>query len=384
MDSIVKKDVHCCQKNLEIFNKIIYKQINHMLNRLGGELNIGLHCMSIEKNVASIPVLLLHNIDPAWETDETDQALREVAVFESALREMGQPLTVITVRNADIAACVRDYDPEKYIVFNWCEEIPGVRHSEALVAQILEDLNFTYTGSPPDVLTFCWDKVKVKQLMNLRGIPTPCWRVYDSANTDDWDCFPAIVKPSREHCSFGLTKEAVVMSPDELRAQVAVIIETFRQPALVEDFIDGREFHISLWGNGSVEMLPSAEMDFGAFGDARDRLCTYESKFRPGSCHYEKIGLLLPAPLSEMEHERLRETCILTYQAIGCRDYARFDIRLREGIFYVLDVNPNADVSAEASMACAAEAAGYTYGEMIGHIIGLAAQRHPVFGPGNV
>jgi hypothetical protein len=154
MDSIVKKDVHCCQKNLEIFNKIIYKQINHMLNRLGGELNIGLHCMSIEKNVASIPVLLLHNIDPAWETDETDQALREVAVFESALREMGQPLTVITVRNADIAACVRDYDPEKYIVFNWCEEIPGVRHSEALVAQILEDLNFTYRARLPMYLHF--------------------------------------------------------------------------------------------------------------------------------------------------------------------------------------------------------------------------------------
>lgn len=340
--------------------------------------------MSIEKNIASIPVLLLHNIDPAWEPDETDQALREVAVFQSSLREMGQPLTVITVCNDDIAAYIRDYNPEQYMVFNWCEEIPGIPHSEALVAQTLEDMDFTYTGSPPDVLTFCWDKVKVKQLMNLRGIPTPCWRVYDSANTDDWDCFPAIVKPSMEHCSFGLTTEAVVMSPDELRARVALIIKTFRQPALVEDFIDGREFHISLWGNRSVKMLPPAEMDFGAFDDTRDRLCTYESKFHPGSRHYEKIGLLLPAPLSGVEHDRLQRTCVLAYQTIGCRDYARLDLRLRDGIFYVLDVNPNSDVSVEASMACTAEAAGYRYGEMIVHIIGLAAQRHPVFGTGNV
>ncbi len=335
--------------------------------------------MTIEKNAENIPVLLLHNIDPAWETDEVDQALREVACFESALRETGQPLTVITVRNSDLAACIRGYDPEKYIVFNWCEEIPGIPHSEALVAQMLDDLKFAYTGSPPDVLTLCWDKIKVKQLMNLSGIPTPDWRVYDSVKTDDWNCFPSIVKPSREHCSFGLTTEAVVMSPDELHTRVAHIIETFHQPALVEDFIDGREFHISLWGNESLEMLPPAEMDFGAFDDARDRLCTYESKFRPGSCHYEKIGLLLPAPLSVMEHERLRLTCVRAYNAVGCRDYARMDVRLRGGVFYVLDINPNSDISAEASMACAAEAAGYTYGKMIGRIIGLAAERHPAF-----
>jgi D-alanine-D-alanine ligase len=332
--------------------------------------------MSVKKNVGSIPVLLLHNIDPEWEPDEADQALREVAVFESALRDTGQPLTVITVRNADLSGCIRGYDPGKYLVFNWCEEIPGVPHSEALAAQTLEDMNFTYTGSSPDVLAFCWDKVKVKQLMNQREIATPRWRVYDTVKEDDWDCFPAIVKPSREHCSFGLTTEAVVKSPEELRERVASIIDTFRQPALVEDFIDGREFHISLWGNGPVEMLPTAEMDFGAFDDVRDRLCTYESKFRPGSRHYENIGLLLPAPLSEMEYERLMKTCALAYQAVGCRDYARLDIRLREGIFYVLDVNPNSDVSAEASMACAAEIAGYTYGEMIGRIVGLAAERH--------
>jgi D-alanine-D-alanine ligase len=335
--------------------------------------------MSGGRKIEDMPVLLLHNIDPAWEPDEADQALREVHVFESAYRETSRPLTVITIRDADISTRIRAYDPEKYLVFNWCEEIPGIPRSEALVAQVLDDLKFVYTGSPPDVLMLCWNKVTVKRLMDLHGIPTPGWRVYDSVKTDDWDCFPAIVKPSGEHCSFGLTTEAVVTTRDELSARVSYIIETFRQPALVEDFIDGREFHISLWGNESIEMLPPAEMDFGTFEDIRDRLCTYESKFRPGSRHYEKIGLQLPAPLTEVEQEKLRRTCISAYKVIGCRDYARLDVRLRDGVFYVLDINPNSDVSADASMACAAEAAGYTYGGMIGRIIGFAAQRHPSF-----
>jgi D-alanine-D-alanine ligase len=327
--------------------------------------------------ITGFNLLLLHNIDPAWEQAEIDQARCEVAVFEDAIRDRGQMMTTITVCSDDLSGHLRGYDPGCHIVFNWCEEIPGMPRSESLVSQTLETLKFTYTGSTPDVLKFCWDKVKVKQLMELWGIPTPRWRIYNSSETNDWSIFPAIVKPAREHCSLGITTEAVIMSPKDLRNRVSHILDTFRQPALVEDFIDGREFHVTVWGNGFIEMLPPAEMDFGAFDDVRDRLCTYESKFHPGSRHYEKITLKLPATLSEREHEQLESTSLQTYRAFGCRDYARLDIRLRDGIFYVIDVNPNSDISAEASMACAAEAAGYTYGEMISRIVCFAAERHP-------
>lgn len=333
----------------------------------------------MKNSLSGLEMLLLHNIDPAWEQAEIDQAYGEVAVFESAVQKLGQPLTTITVRHADIASCLDGCDPDQHIVFNWCEEVPGMHRSEALAPQILEDLKFTYTGSTPDVLKFCWDKVKVKQLMALWDIPTPRWRIYDSTETEDWRTFPAIVKPAREHCSLGITTEAVVVSPKDLRNRVSCILDTFRQPVLVEDFIDGREFHVTVWGNGFVEMLPPAEMDFGAFDDVRDRLCTYDSKFQPGSHHYEKIALKLPAPLSEIEVDRLQSTCVQTYRAFGCRDYARLDLRLKDNVFYMIDVNPNSDVSSEASTACAAEAAGYTYGEMITHIAGLASQRHVRF-----
>ena len=127
-------------------------------------------------------------------------------------------------------------------------------------------------------------------------------------------------------------------------------------------------------------MLPPAEMDFAAFNNVKDRLCTYDSKFMPGSPHYVGIGLQLPALLADTEYEQLQQTSTQAYKTIGCRDYARLDIRLRNGIFYILDINPNSDISADASTACAAEVAGYSYGQMISHIVNLAARRHPVFG----
>jgi D-alanine-D-alanine ligase len=230
------------------------------------------------------------------------------------------------------------------------------------------------------VLTKCQDKGVVKHQLKRYGFTTPRWRLYTSPACDDWQCFPAIVKPSRVHCSFGVTSEAVVLTPAELRRRIAYVLDEFHQPALVEDFIDGREFHVSLWGNGTVQMLPPAEMDFSAFDNVRDRLCTFESKFDPNSRPYQDIQLRLPAPLTDGEYQLLETTAIATYRRLGCRDYARLDLRLRDDDFYVLDVNPNADLSSEASLAMAAEVAGYSFGAMGSHIINLAALRHPVLG----
>jgi D-alanine-D-alanine ligase len=335
--------------------------------------------MVLKKDRTDLPVLLLHNIDSAWNTADRDSALQESAKIVSVLQTEGHPVTNVAVCDADLGAYLRCYDPSQYIVFNWCEDIPGVPNSEMVVARLLEELQFTYTGSPPDVLHACWDKQLVKQILENAGVPTPRWRVYHSSDIDGWQQFPAIVKPSREHCSYGITAGAVVASPDELSERIAYILEKFRQPVLVEDFIDGREFHISLWGNRDIEMLPPAEMDFAAFDNVKDRLCTYDSKFTPDSTHYEKIELKLPAPLDENEYEQLRRICLQAYQTIGCRDYARLDVRLRDGIFYLLDINPNSDISADASTALTAEIAGYSYGQMLSHIVNLAAQRHPLF-----
>jgi D-alanine-D-alanine ligase len=330
-----------------------------------------------------LPVLLLHNLDLSWSAQEQAEAAKEACKLEAALQEVGHPVTGVTVVEPHLAPRLREFDPKEYVVFNWCEGLPGIPRSEARVARTLAAMHFAYTGSTARALDLTWDKPRVKMLLERRGIPSPGWQIFNDAGaeTDGWDGYPAIVKPAYEHCSYGVSREAVVMTEDELRRRINYVIDTFHEPALVEDFIDGREFHVGVWGDGQLEMLPPAEMDFAFFDNVRDRLCTYDSKFSPGSEHYEKIQLRLPAPLGESESANLRRTLFRTYRATGCRDYARFDVRLRDDTFYVLDVNPNADISSDASLACAAEAAGYSFGQMASRLVNLAARRHPVFGP---
>jgi D-alanine-D-alanine ligase len=331
-----------------------------------------------DQGYTDLSVLLLHNLDGGWEASDLKKALEEIETLEKAIRDEGHSVKNVPLYDSDLALRLKGFHPSQHIVFNWCEGFPGVPCSEDLVAASLESLGFVYTGSTPQVLALSWDKGKVKHLLRNSGVPTPAWRVYDNLETDGWRTFPAIVKPAREHASSGVTSDAVVLNPEKLKARIAYVLEYFQQPALVEDFIDGREFHVSLWGNSSVEMLPPAEMDFSAFKDVQDRLCTFESKFKPGSRHYDQIKLSLPASLDRKEFAALEQVAQAAYRIMGCRDYARFDIRLREGVFYVLDVNPNPDISSDTSMACAAEVAGYSYGAMLSKMVHLAAHRHPM------
>lgn len=329
---------------------------------------------------AKVPVILLYSLDPDWTQVEKDEVIHLTTQLGDALIDMGHPMVLVPIENDDIASRLDCFDPAGHIVLNWCEGLPGIEQSEWLVAKKLEMLGFTFTGASAETLALAYDKYRVKVLLDKARIPTPAWRVFNSPEPGDWNIFPAIVKPINEHCSMGITQDSVVMNQAELSKRISFVLDQYSQPALVEDFIDGREFHVSVWGNENLKVLPPAEMDFSFFGDAKDRLCNYDAKFIPGSEHYEKIETLLPAPLTSDETEALEQVCKNAYVALGCRDYARMDIRLRDNIFYVLDVNPNADISIDASMACAAEVAGISYGQMGSRIVSMAAQRHPVFG----
>jgi D-alanine-D-alanine ligase len=326
-----------------------------------------------------LPVLLLHNVDPKWRKRERTEAHDAATTLETSLRGEGHPVTTITIDKPYLESLIDGHDPERVVVFNWCEELPGMPRSEPLVAYSLERLGFSFTGAPGDALATAWDKPRVKQLLERQRVPTPPWRVFTAPDVDGWDRFPAIVKLAYEHCSLGVGTGAVVMSPDQLKARIGQTLDEYGEPVLVEEFIDGREFHVTVWGNGTLHMLPPAEMSFGAFDDVRDRLCTFDSKFSPASRHYKEIKLELPARLSPEEHAQLERAVTGAFWAVGCRDYARIDVRLRDGVFYVLDVNPNSDMTAETSTAYAAEAAGYSYGALASQIVNFAAQRHPVF-----
>ena len=334
----------------------------------------------VRVDAGDLPVTLLSNLDPAWTPSERDEARSVCQQLRDALAAMGHPTSIAYVEDHRLEELLKTHDPSSGIIFNWCESIPGVRHSEGRVARMLENLGFVFTGADSSALELAQDKARVKEILMQQGIPTPPWRIYRRPEYGRWNTFPAIVKLENEHASEGITRDSVVNNPGELYERVRYMIDTFDQPALVEEFIDGREFHVSLWGNGTIEALPAAEMDFSAFDDVHDRLCTYDAKFTAGSVPYEGIKTLLPAPLTPDELYVVEKMSRAAYRAAGCRDYGRVDLRLRNGTPYVLDVNPNADVAADTSFACAAEVSGFSYSRLCSRIVRLAARRHPVWG----
>jgi D-alanine-D-alanine ligase len=326
-----------------------------------------------------LPVLFLYDIDPEWESKDRTAALESNGKMTAALETAGHPVFSIEVNENNLTSLLSCHSAEKLIIFNQCETIPGIPHSEHEAAKIMESEGFTFTGSTSDVLMLSGNKIKTKQVLDSLNIPTPAWRVYDEPFALDWDMFPAIVKTTLEHCSISLNPESVVTNTGELESRIEYVLENYNQPAMVEDFIDGREFHIPLWGNGAVRMLPVVEMDFSAFSDVHDRLCTYDSKFDPCSLHYNKIESRIPAPLDNAALQALEKISIEAYRAVGCRDYGRLDVRERDGRFYILDVNPNADLDMDASIACSAEYSGLSYPDMMHYLVRLAASRHALF-----
>jgi D-alanine-D-alanine ligase len=326
-----------------------------------------------------LPVLLISNIDPSWPSQMIQDYDAETRLLLTALIEVGHPIQDVCIQSADLETALESFNPDDYIILNWCEELPGIPRSEYLVAKSLERMGFTFTGADSSTLSLGQDKYRVKRLLQREQIPTPRGQVLTSTREINWIRFPAIVKAAFEHCSYGITRESVVQSASELYKRVQYVFDEMNQPALVEEFIDGREFHVGVIGNGVLRVLPPAEIDYSSFEDVHDRLCTYEANFDKNSLAYQKTIPRLPASLTHKQLGNLEEVVLAAYRATDCRDYARMDIRLRDGVFYVLDVNHNADISSDNSLVLGAELVGYSYGQFGSLLINLAAQRHPVY-----
>jgi len=324
-----------------------------------------------------VPVLVLFNIDPDWSTLEQEEVIKTTFQLNESISSEGHQTVLVPINSPDLDLVLGYYDPSKYIVFNWCEGVPGIEHSEPLVARYLEEHGFTFTGAGSSAIELAQDKCRTKRVFDKAEISTPRWQMCSRPSYLKWNRFPAIVKLAREHCSEGIDRNSVVTTEEELKNQVRKVINKYNQPALVEEFIDGRELHVTLVGNGDLDILPPAEMEFSMFTDEHDRLCTFDSKFIPQSEGYCNIQTILPAPLEKDERNRIQRDCIAAYRAIGCRDYARIDLRIRDGEVFILDVNPNPDISPDTSTILAAELAGYSYGAFGNRIINLAAERHP-------
>jgi D-alanine-D-alanine ligase len=293
------------------------------------------------------------------------------------LREEGHAVELVEVRT-DMVTPLRQYHPRKAVIFNWCEGLDGQPNSYDLVARTLDEMGFAYTGSDPWTLTHTQSKAKFKTQLDQFGISTPRWRVFtDVCEAGEWTVFPAIVKPVAEHCSYGINADSVVDDAAGLCRQIEYVMSTFGVGALVEEFIAGREINVSIWGNGKLEALPLYEIDFTGIDDPRRRIVDFDSKWTPDSFEWRHTASRCPTDLDEPVAERTRAAAIAAYRALKCRDYGRIDMRLRDGIPYVVDVNANCDITIDGGFAKTARVAGYTYGMMASRIVQWAAYRKP-------
>jgi D-alanine-D-alanine ligase len=264
------------------------------------------------------------------------------------------------------------------VVFNICEDINGNSQTEINIPAILNLLNIPYTGSDIFSLVMTNDKQKTKHILVRERIPTPRYRIYHTSQKIPYPLkFPAIVKPNNEDGSLGIDSGAVVHNTEELQKRVAYILQEFRQPALVEEFMDGRELHVSIFGNyPEIEILPISEIVFENFPEGKPKITDYNAKWLEESEEYKNTPVKCPAELDPHLEEKIRRIAIKCAEIFRFRDYGRVDIRLdSKGKPHVLEVNANPDISPKAGYMRSFLATGRTYEDFVNSIVKWAAAR---------
>jgi D-alanine-D-alanine ligase len=243
------------------------------------------------------------------------------------------------------------------------------------IIRLIERLGFKHTGSAAETCALCIDKARSKERLMTAGVPTPSFQVYTRPEGAYRCRLPAIVKPDLDDASIGIDLESVVANEAELMKRVAYVIETYHEPALVEEFISGRELSVSMWGNRHIETLPITEIDYSLIPDPLNQILSYDAKWVTDSTYYHSTPPRCPAELEPGDRCRITDAATRAFRAVGLRDFGRVDIRYRDGVPYVIDINEISDLAPTSGFPTAASKAGYSYPETIEHILRLAMQR---------
>lgn len=328
-------------------------------------------------------ILFLYNVETSAASGEARDliALQETASVAmrliEALRSRGYSTLPIPVHESldDLRKMLRPFSPKTAFVFNYCDGFAGSNMAATKVVRLLESLGFKHTGSTAETVALCIDKSRAKRRLIAHGIATPRYQTFAQPVGFYRYTFPAIVKPIADDASIGIDADSVVTTHEELMRRVEYVIRRHRQAALVEEYITGREFSVSVWGNDTLWALPITEIHYSAALDPLRRILTYDSKWNPASSDYRHTPTRCPARLQPEERRRIAEVAVQTYRAMGLRDYGRVDIRYQNGIPYVIDINEVPDLSPDSGFPNAARVAGYTYAEMAEQILLFALER---------
>jgi D-alanine-D-alanine ligase len=294
-------------------------------------------------------------------------------IFE-ALEKLGHEPTYMLLDGEDksLLGLARQ---ETDLFFNLVESYAGDDTMEMHVAAFLDLLGRPYTGAGPQGLYLAQDKGLAKKLFHFHGIRTPYFATCYQGRLDHSQdiSFPLIVKPASEDGSLGIDKDSVVGSVKELMERIHYVQEEFHLPALIEEYIEGREIYAGILGNQNPEALPLVELDLSRLPEGMPKVAGMEVKWEKDS---EAYKVTKSAPVEDMDEkttELLSKTALTAYRILKLRDYGRIDMRLTEkGEVYVIEANPNPWLSSTSEFFMAAKKSGRSYAETIAEIVQLA------------
>jgi D-alanine-D-alanine ligase len=298
-------------------------------------------------------------------------------IFE-ALEKLGHKPSYleITGHDASLLAVAR---VKADLIFNLSESYAGDDTKDMNIAAYLDLLDWPYTGAGPQGLYLAQNKTLAKKIFHFHDIRTPYFAVsYKGLSDHAHDiAFPLIVKPQSEDGSIGIDVGSVVTSVKELMERIHYLHEEFDSPALIEEYIEGREIYAAVLGNDKPEALPLVELDLSKLPEGTPRIAGTEVKWEKDSEAYRRTRSRPAEDLDEETTHQLQQTAVAAYQALQLRDYGRIDLRLTpDGKIYVIEANPNPWLSSGAEFAMAARKSGRTYADTMQDIVDAAMARY--------
>lgn len=262
-------------------------------------------------------------------------------------------------------------------VFNFFEGTADQTDTEVTVAGLLDWMRIPYTGSPFPALCLARDKVRAKHLFRGAGLPTPAFAVVDELPLPELELgWPVIVKPATQDASVGLDQGSVVTSPEALQSRVALMLERYGPPVMVEQFIRGRELNVAMVETPELHALPISEILFLDKDPERWPIVTYDAKWAPESRDCVLTPPQYPATVEAGLAARLVALATRAFRLIGCRDYARCDFRVSAaGEPFLLEVNPNPCFHPTAGFTSGLKTAGITHAQFSATLVENALRR---------
>ena len=316
--------------------------------------------------------------DPEFMYPPEEEAITEYHVIET-LRELGHNVSVLGAdKNVDeMVRGFKEYEPE--LIFNLTEHLAGDRKFDKNIASFIEMMGIPFTGTGSTGLLLTRDKRLCKQLLSLHRIRVPNFVFFPykkATKISKTIKYPLVVKPVLEDSSEGISNASIVENEEALRERVKFVHDGWKQGAIAEEYIDGREFYVGVIGNRKLKVLPIRECRFDYEGNEGPRLATYRVKWNSEYRKKWKISFGF-GDIEEHILKKIERTCKKVFKILQLKDYARIDIRLTpEGNIYILEANANPDIGYGDEFAESAEKGGISYQELIQQIIDNALKRY--------